>query len=222
MKTIYNLVILYCIVIIISCDRTIDQEATAQLQLNEQKARVHLVTGPTDQAMNKSRNLVGLDPYTHEQAKNEWATLKFKNYTIDYPTNKRLVKNSEEGNFTLFLLTQPADNSKQTDNITMRINDVEGYIMDLDSYAIQFSDKYFRTTNVHVYENKIISLNNQPCHKFVATVDGRNGETGFKIIVYLLFKDNWAYNLTFTSSMDKYDELKPIAQKVFESLKITN
>jgi hypothetical protein len=144
-----------------------------------------------------------------------WKTLVYKNFSIDYPTNKRLVKNSPEGNFTLYFLQQ------QTDNIMMQINDLAGYMLDLDSYAFQFSDEYFRKTNVTLIEDKTLTINNQPCHKFVATVDDGHGEIQYKTMVYIWVKNNWAYNLTFTAKPDKYEELKPIAQKVVQSFKFT-
>lgn len=143
----------------------------------------------------------------------KWNTLVFKNYSIDYPTNKRLVKNSPEGNFTLYLLSQ------QTDNIMMQINDIAGYMLTLDSYAFQFSDAYFRRANVTLLEDKSITLNNQPCHRFVAVMDDGHGEEEFKTMVYIWVRNNWAYNLTFTAKPDKYEELKPTAQKVVESFK---
>lgn len=149
------------------------------------------------------------------QESTTWKTLIYKNYTIDYPANKRLVKNSPEGNFTIYLLQQ------QTDNVMMKINDLAGYMLDLDSYAFQYGDEYFRRTNITVLEDKTITLNKQPCHKFVATQDDGHGEIEFKVMVYIWVKNNWAYNLTFTAKPDKYDELKPIAQKVVQSFKYT-
>jgi len=150
---------------------------------------------------------------TFAQDNVKWNTLVFKNYSIDYPTDKRLVKNSPEGNFTLYLLAQ------QTDNIMMQINDLAGYMLTLDSYAFQFSDAYFRRADVTLLEDKSLTINNQPCHKFVATVDDGHGEIQFKTMVYIWVKNNWAYNLTFTAKPDKYNELMPIAQKVVGSFK---
>lgn len=143
----------------------------------------------------------------------KWNTLVFKNYSIDYPTDKKLVKNSPEGNFTLYLLNQ------QTDNIMMQINDIAGYMLTLDSYAFQFSDAYFRRSDVTLLEDKSITLNNQPCHKYVAVIDDGHGEIEFKTMVHIWVRNNWAYNLIFTAKPDKYEELKPIAQKVVESFK---
>jgi hypothetical protein len=144
-----------------------------------------------------------------------WKTLVYKNYTIDYPANKRLVKNSPEGNFTIYLLQQ------QTDNVMMKINDLAGYMLDIDSYAFQYGDEYFRRANITVLEDKTITLNKQPCHKFVVTQDDGHGEIEYKVMVYIWVKNNWAYNLTFATKPDKYEELKPIAEKVAESFKFT-
>jgi len=150
---------------------------------------------------------------TFAQENIKWNTLVFKNYSIDYPTNKRLVKNSPEGNFTLYLL------SEQTDNIMMQINDLAGYMLTLDSYVFQFSDAYFRRADVTLLEDKSLTLNNQPCHKFVAVVDDGHGEIQLKTMVYIWVKNNWAYNLTFTAKPDKFDEFKPIALRVIDSFK---
>ena len=57
------------------------------------------------------------------------------------------------------------------------------------------------------------------CHRFVAVMDDGHGEEEFKTMVYIWVRNNWAYNLTFTAKPDKYEELKPTAQKVVESFK---
>ena len=141
------------------------------------------------------------------QESTTWKTLIYKNYSIDYPANKRLVKNSPEGNFTIYLLQQQTD------------NDLAGYMLDLDSYAFQYGDEYFRKANITILEDKTITLNKQPCHKFVVTQDDGHGEIEYKVMVYIWVKNNWAYNLTFAAKPDKYVELKPLAQKVAESFK---
>jgi hypothetical protein len=143
----------------------------------------------------------------------EWKTLIYKNYSIEYPSNKKLVKNSPEGNFTIYLLPQ------QTDNIMMQINDLSGYMLDLDSYSFQYGDEYFRKTNVNLIEDKLLNLNNQPCHKFVAEFDDGHGEIELKLTVYIWVKNNWAYNLSFAVKPDKYEELKPFATHVAKSFK---
>lgn len=148
-------------------------------------------------------------------SENAWETLSFKNYTINIPSNKRVVKDSQQGNFTLYLLPETSD------NIMMQINDLAGYMLTLDSYAFQFSDEYFRRTNVNLLEDKRIKINNQPCYKFVATTDDGHGEIEYKILVLIWVKNNWAYNLTFTAKPEKYNELIPIAEKVYKSFTLT-
>jgi hypothetical protein len=195
------------LITILSCTGTSEKKDADNSTMNESNTKLV-------ESEKKSLDEVSLpvkETSVETAPENVWETLSFKNYTINIPGNKRMVKNSPEGNFTLYLL------SEQTDNIMMQINDLAGYMLTLDSYSFQFSDEYFRRTNVNLIEDKRINVNNQPCHKFVATADDGHGEIEYKTMVYIWVKNNWAYNLTFTAKPDTYNELKPIAEKVFAS-----
>ena len=197
--------------IILSCSGNSEKKGAENSTMNEPNTKLI----KSEKQSLEEVSLRVTDAAVETVSENTWETLSFKNYTINIPGNKRLVKNSPEGNFTLYLLTE------QTDNIMMQINDIEGYMLTLDSYSFQFSDEYFRRTNVNLLEDKRIKVNNQTCHKFVATADDGHGEIEYKTMVYIWVKNNWAYNLTFTARPDKYNELKPIAEKVFASFTLT-
>lgn len=216
MKTICNLfIICFLSINIVSCGGASDNKAIAESEIQEEKSQIQEDSKKAEEA--PAQETPEQVQETHEQieAENVWETLEFKNYSIDYPKNRRLVINSPEGNFTLYLLTG------QTDNVMMKINDLAGYMLTLDSYSFQFYDEYFRRTNVTLLEDKTITINKQPCHKFVATADDGHGEIEYKTMVYIWVKNNWAYNLIFSAKPDKYDELKPIAQKVADSFKLS-
>jgi hypothetical protein len=149
------------------------------------------------------------------QVSNSWKTLVFKNYTIDVPADKRLDKADQQ--FALML--------GEKNNITLLINDLAGYQADLDSYAAQYRQDNFETTNVINFvkglQSQRITINNLPCQKFVVSWDDGHGEITHKQMTYLFVKNNWAYHLVFSAAPDKFDELKPIALKVMGSFKIT-
>ena len=148
-----------------------------------------------------------------------WKELAFKNYTIKYPSNKKLEKSSQEGSFTLYLI--PEKLPSQSDNVLMQINDIAGYMLDLESYAYQFGEAYFNYYNVTVLEDQEVTINNKPCHIFVTEKDDGHGTTEYKTRVYIWVKNNWAYNLIFSAKPDRYDKLLPIAEKMAESFAYT-
>jgi len=145
-----------------------------------------------------------------------WKELIFKNYTIKYPSNKKLEKNSQEGGFTLYLI--PEKLPSQSDNVLMQINDIAGYMLDLESYAYQFAEAYFNYYNVTILEDQEVNINNKPCHIFVTEKDDGHGNTEYKTRVWIWVKNNWAYNLIFSAKPERYDELLPVAKKMAESL----
>ena len=145
-----------------------------------------------------------------------WMELSFKNYTIKYPSNTKLEKNSQEGSFTIYLI--PEKLPSQSDNVLMQINEIAGYMLDLESYAYQFAEAYFNYYNVTILEDRQINVNNQPCHIFVTERDDGHGEVEYKTRVCIWVKNNWAYNLIFSAKPERYDELLPIATKMAESL----
>lgn len=217
MKTVFKLITI-CLfsIAIFSCGGTSEKKASANTEFKKDTSQIQEVNNQVKKMPQQVQETPAQVQESIEEIEKEnvWETLEYKNYTIEYPKNKRLFKSSPEGNFTLYLLTG------QTDNVMMKINDLSGYMLTLESYAFQFSDEYFRRTNVTLLEDKTITLNKQPCHKFVATADDGHGEIEYKTLVYIWVKNNWAYNLIFTAKPDKYDELKPIAQKVAESFKL--
>jgi hypothetical protein len=146
-----------------------------------------------------------------------WNKQSYKNFSINYPTDKSFVENDPSGEFTIYLL--PSLYPERSDNIMMEIHDIAGYMLDLDSYSLQFYDAYFRYANITIIEDKIININNQPCHKFIIKKDDGHGEVQYVTMVHIWVKNNWAYNLIFSAKPDKYEELKPIAQKVIDSFK---
>lgn len=148
------------------------------------------------------------------QGSNSWKTIVFKNYTIDVPADKRLDKIDQQ--FSLML--------GEKNNITLLISDLAGYNADLNSYAAQYRQQNFEITRVinrvKGLQSQRITINGLPCQKYVVSWDDGHGDITHKQMTYLFVKNNWAYHLVFSAAPDKFEELKPIAEKVMGSFKI--
>lgn len=146
------------------------------------------------------------------QSSTTWKTLEINNYTINYPSDKHLIKNSQEGTFTLYL--------NQRDNLSMEINDLAGYDLSLSEFSRQYLEHLQSQYNTKVLQNIRVTIGNQPCQKIICAYDDGHGEIKLKAMYGIWVKNNWAYTLSLTSAPVNFDEWKPVAQKVMDSFKI--
>ena len=147
------------------------------------------------------------------QGNSEWKTAEFKNYTVSYPSDKRMIKNPLKGTFTIYLNLR--------DNITMEINDLSGYNLSLSEYSRQYLEHLKSQYNTKVLQNIKATTGSLPCQKITCAYDDGHGEIKLKGMYNIWVKNNWAYTMSFTCAPDNYNALKPIAQKVMDSFKIT-
>lgn len=142
--------------------------------------------------------------------------LTFKNYSIDYPSNLRLSKKTDTGNFMLMLTPQ--------EDISMVVIDLSQYQYDipLKDYAAsalgQLKDEHFTT----VLENKPLTINNLTCWRFVCAFDDGHGEIQAKCLYNIWIKNKWAYVLILNSLPTSFEMNKTIGQNIATSFKFTH
>lgn len=142
-------------------------------------------------------------------------TLEFKNYNISYPTDLRLVKRTESGDFMLLL--------KQKEDISMVVIDLSQYPYDIplkdyaESAIEQLKEEHFTT----VLENKATTINNLSCWRFICAFDDGHGELQAKSMYHIWIKNKWAYVLILNSKPTNFDKQKLIVQKIAGTFQFT-
>ena len=196
--------------LVISCIGVSDKKAQANPETNKESTQIKETSEQSQERAFKEVQALAVQ----NESENTWEILEFNNYRISIPTNKHLTKDLQEGTFTLFL--------NERDNITMEINDLSGYNLSLSEFSRQYIEHLESEYNTTVVQNKITTGSKLPCQKIICAFDDGHGEIRIKSMYYIWVKNNWAYTLSFTSSPGNFEELKPMAQKVFDSFNLTH
>lgn len=154
----------------------------------------------------------GFETLSISQVNSDWKTAEFKNYTVSYPSDKRMIKNTTQGTFTIYMNLR--------DNITMEINDLSGYSLSLSEYSRQYLEHLKSQYNTKVLQNVKATTGSLPCQKISCAYDDGHGEIKLKAMYSIWVKNNWAYTMSLTCAPDNFDEWKPITQKVMDSFKV--
>jgi serine/threonine-protein kinase len=149
----------------------------------------------------------------------QWRNYQKLNFSIDYPTNWKLVQNPHKG--IRFLLLSPSESPKDSfqENVNLVEEDISGKNLNLKSYTEltieQIKSNLFQ--NCQLIESTLIKSDIDH-HKLIykAIYQGRQ----LKYEQYFWVIDNKAFVLTFTAEEIKFEAYKALAEKILNSFKI--
>jgi hypothetical protein len=145
-------------------------------------------------------------------------TSKFfrNNYVIEYPKSWKTDTSKLMG-ADLFILS-PLENAadKFSENINILIQDLAGQNIDLEKYK-EITELQIKelVTDGKIIESLILNNGVQPCYKI--TYEMIQAELRLKITSLCYISSNKAYLITFSSTIDKYDQYKKIGENILNS-----
>jgi hypothetical protein len=153
------------------------------------------------------------------EAKNNWVTLDEKDFTIKYPEKWELNQSKQMG--TAFILFSPIEGNqdKIRENVNLLVQDLSGYGLDLNQYAI-LSEEQVKTliTKSVIIESKRVKTSSNEYQRMIYT--GDQGTLHLKFEQFYWVKNDRAYVLTFTCEQDKFATFKEVGEAILKSFKL--
>jgi len=146
----------------------------------------------------------------------DWEKLDKSEYSIQYPKDWTLDISGTGG--TVFMMTSKLDSD--TDQVTQNVNGVIENLpekIDLDAYAKAALDQ-IKTVYPTILEKEKVKSENGDFYKVIFS--GQQNGMELKLEQHYRIKNNKAYVITFTSSIDDFDKDKEIGEKIMSSFNL--
>jgi len=146
-----------------------------------------------------------------------WKTLKFDNYSIQYPSTWMPDTSRQMG--TKFILLSPVESpdDKFRENVNLVTENIAGRHIDLNTYAEAAKEQLKARLQVTLLEGKKVKKGEGEYYKMIYSADQSNYHLKFQ--QYYWVTGGTAYVLTFTAEINKFAGFKPTADKIQDSFK---
>ncbi|MFY0603547.1 MAG: hypothetical protein JXQ93_06325 [Flavobacteriaceae bacterium] len=145
----------------------------------------------------------------------EMTTYKKDNYSIEYPESWELDTSGQMN--TKFVVSAKEINGF-SENVNFIVQNLKGYGFDLEKFVTLSENQFKQIPSAKVIESKRIKDANSEKHSI--TVEGDFNGTNLTIKQFYFFKDDKAYILTYTNTLEGYKTTKALGDKILNSFKL--
>lgn len=147
-----------------------------------------------------------------------YQTHKTDNYSIEFPNNWTL-DTSGKMNSEFLLFSELLENDSFSENVNLLIQDLKGQKITLETF-VELSENQIKTlvSNSKIYDRETITINDIIYHQIIWS--GFIAEKDLKFIQHFYVIDEKAYILTYTATIQTFEDYLELGTSILNSFKI--